>query len=212
MTVARRAYRREGEERRREALIAAAIELVSEGGHAAATVRAIAERAGVTPGLIRHYFASKEDLTRAACLAMMDRMMTGKAPDAAAAHGDPVARLAVWVVTRLRPAMMDPKMLLAWAGFLPLIRTDQAMRAAHGSTYRGFRDALQGLIGDVPGRVGKPDNAALAIACNAVVDGLWLEGSLQPDALRQPELERIALDAIGAILGIDVKGALPRES
>ena len=66
MTGERRKFRREGEERRRDALIAAALDLVSEGGPEAATVRAIAERAGVTPGLIRHYFRTKEDLTRAA--------------------------------------------------------------------------------------------------------------------------------------------------
>ena len=53
MTVDRRPYRRESEDSRREALIAATQALVAEGGPRAATVRAIAERAGVTPGLIR---------------------------------------------------------------------------------------------------------------------------------------------------------------
>ena len=66
MQPARRLYRRESEESRRSALIAATQELVAEGGPEAATVRAISERAGVTPGLIRHYFQSKDELTRAA--------------------------------------------------------------------------------------------------------------------------------------------------
>ncbi len=65
-TADRRPYRREGEEKRRDDLIAAAIDLVAEGGPEAATVRAIAARAGVTPGLILHYFQYKEDRTRAA--------------------------------------------------------------------------------------------------------------------------------------------------
>ncbi|HRK43503.1 MAG TPA: TetR family transcriptional regulator, partial [Gemmobacter sp.] len=42
MTGERRKFTREGEERRREALIAAALDLVAEGGPGAATVRAIA--------------------------------------------------------------------------------------------------------------------------------------------------------------------------
>jgi TetR/AcrR family transcriptional regulator, transcriptional repressor of bet genes len=55
----RRKFRREGEERRREALMAQRRwNLMAEGGVSGATVRAIAERAGVTPGLIRHYFES----------------------------------------------------------------------------------------------------------------------------------------------------------
>ncbi len=74
MTGERRKFRREGEETRRDALIAAALALVAEGGAQAATVRAIADRAGVTPGLIRHYFDTKEDLTRAAYASADGRM------------------------------------------------------------------------------------------------------------------------------------------
>ena len=74
MAEDRRPYRRESQESRREALITAALELMAEGGAQAATVRAIAERAGITAGLIRHYFQSKDDLTRAAYAALMDRM------------------------------------------------------------------------------------------------------------------------------------------
>jgi TetR/AcrR family transcriptional regulator, transcriptional repressor of bet genes len=212
MAVERRAYRREGEERRREALISAAMELVSEGGPAAATVRAIAERAGVTPGLIRHYFSGKEELSRTAYLALMGKMVTDNEQAMEAVSGDTMTKLAICVVTWLRPPVMDPNALLVWAGFLPLIISDQAMREAHGKTYRGFRSVLEGLIAALPGRAGRADNRALATACNAVVDGLWLEGSLQPEMLDQAELERIGLDAIGAILGIDLKGALPQEN
>ena len=43
----------------------AAIELVASGGAEAATVRAVAERAGVSPGLIRHYFGSSAGLIEA---------------------------------------------------------------------------------------------------------------------------------------------------
>ena len=76
MTVTRRQYRREGEESRRAALIAATQSLVAEGGPEAATVRAIASRAGVTAGLIRHYFQTKEELIRAAYRALMDASIT----------------------------------------------------------------------------------------------------------------------------------------
>ncbi len=211
MVTTRRAYRREGEERRREALIAAAIQLVTEAGPGAATVRAIAERAGVTPGLIRHYFSGKDELSRAAYVAMMQRMVIDNQAAIDAVPGDAVTRFAVCVVTWLRPPVKDPQALVVWAGFVPMIRADPAMREAHGATYRAFRDQWEVLIAALPGRADQPDNRALATACNAVIDGLWLEGSLQAEALNQSELERIGLDAIGAILGIDLKGALPQE-
>jgi TetR/AcrR family transcriptional regulator, transcriptional repressor of bet genes len=211
MTAERRPYRREGEERRREALIEAAIGLVSDGGPAAATVRAIAERAGVTPGLIRHYFTGKEELSRAAYAAMMSRMVIDNKAAIDAVEGDATTRFAVCVVAWLRLAVKEPNALHIWAAFIPYIRSDAAMHDTHGATYRAFRDQWEELISALPGRAGKTDNRALATACNAVIDGLWLEGSLQPEMLDQRELERIGLDAIGAILGIDLQGALPSE-
>ena len=102
MQPARRLYRRESEESRRTALILATQELVAEGGPEAATVRAIAERAGVTPGLIRHYFQSKDELSRAAYRALMDGM-TAKGADAIEGVGaGPEERLAAFIAAPVR--------------------------------------------------------------------------------------------------------------
>ena len=46
----------------RERLLAAARELIEDGGYGSASVAAIAERAGVAAGTLYRHFASKEDL------------------------------------------------------------------------------------------------------------------------------------------------------
>lgn len=209
MKVVRRIFRREGEEARREALITAALDLVAEGGAAAATVRAIANRAGVTPGLIRHYFETKEHLTRAAYRALMDRLVEipktcmDNAPDI------PRARLAAFVAASLRPPVMDPAAMGRWAAFIHQVRRDPAMAAVHEATYLAYRDLLQQLIADLPG----PNDTArlrnLAIACNGVIDGLWLEGGALPHTFAKDELARIGLDAVGAILGVELIEYMP---
>ncbi len=51
---------------RREALLAAAIELFAEGGARAVTHRAVAARAGLPPATTTYYFASIEELVREA--------------------------------------------------------------------------------------------------------------------------------------------------
>jgi hypothetical protein len=48
---------------------------------------------------------------------------------------------------------------------------------------------------------------AQAIACNAVIDGLWLEASLLPQAFADGEMARIGLSSVGAILGLDLTAA-----
>src|SRR2546423_15098014 len=50
----------------REGILAAARELVGEGGYDNATIRGIAARAGVDPALVHHYYGSKADLFAAA--------------------------------------------------------------------------------------------------------------------------------------------------
>lgn len=207
----RRKFRREGEERRREALMGAVLELVAEAGVAGATVRAIAERAGVTPGLIRHYFDGKDDLVRAAYTQVMDRMTAESEQAAEPACGDPQTRLAAFVAASLRPPVMESERVGLWAGFLHQVRRDAAMREVHRATYLGYRDRLQALIMALPGR-SDPDTArALAIACNGVIDGLWMEGGVLPDAFAAGELERIGLSAVSAILGLPLP-LPPRET
>ena len=44
----------------------------------------------------------------------------------------------------------------------------------------------------------------LAIACNAVIDGLWMEGSALPDAFAKGELVQIGIRSISAMLGVDL--------
>ena len=64
MTGERRKFRREGEERRRDALISAALDLIAEGGPGAATVRAIADKIAVMyRGAVVRYGTKTDVLT-----------------------------------------------------------------------------------------------------------------------------------------------------
>lgn len=213
MPADRRPYQRASEEARREAMIRAVLDLVAEGGLQTATVRAIADRAGVTPGLIGHYFGTKEDLTRAAYRQMMDRMTAdNETAIAAAGTADrPAAqRLADFVATALRPPVMDALRLGLWASFLQAIRREPEMREIHRQTYLSYRDILEQLIGALnrPGADAARCRAD-AIACNALIDGLWLEGAALPEDFEPGALERIGLAAVAAILGVTLPPPAP---
>lgn len=205
MTMRRRRFKRESEETRRDQLIAAALELIGERGPESATVRAIAERAGVTQGLIRHYFQTKEDLTRAAYDAHMGQV--NKAAFAAMARRDipPVERLALFVAVILTPPDLDPTSFGIWAGFLQMVRRDPAMARVHEANYLALRNRLEELIAELPGPA-RPaaELRHLGIACNAVLDGLWLEGSAYPEGFTPHEVAQIGLAAVGALLGVDL--------
>lgn len=61
MTSSRRGRRPAGEQTREQLLEAARVEFI-ERGYEGATVRAIAQRAGVDPGMVNHWFGSKDGL------------------------------------------------------------------------------------------------------------------------------------------------------
>lgn len=210
MSGERKRFTRESEERRRETLIAATLELVAEGGVAMATVRAIAERAGVTPGLIRHYFATKEALTRAAYRHLMERMTEENLSVLDEQAGQSAeARLAAFVAASLRAPVVAPERLGRWAAFIQMVRQDPAIREIHELTYLHYRDRLESLLAELPGPRPPADLRRLAIACNGVIDGLWLEGCALPESFDDDELARIGVASVGAILGLDLLPHMP---
>lgn len=201
-------FRREPAAQRKEALIQATLSLVAEEGVHGATVRAIADRANVTQGLIRHYFSSKEELIMAAYAYHMNAMTTLTTAPGTDPGMSNRARLARFITVGLSPPVVDPKSVSLWAGFLNTVRADARMKAIHEQTYHDFRDRLEALIGAALEEAGTPAPPpllrSLAIACNALVDGLWMEGGALPDAFDAGELPRIGLRSAGAIIGLDL--------
>lgn len=200
MSDARRSYRREPEDQRREALLLGALEMMSLGGPHAMTVRAIAEKAGATPGLIRHYFGTKDELIRCAFERFMADMTAQSLPAPKAEGQNSAADIAAMICASLRAPVLDGDRVRVWAGFLQMAQQNPAMRQTHQKTYLAYRDRLQDLIAALPGKSDPAHARSLAIACNAVIDGLWLEGAILPNGFAEGEVERIALDAISAIL------------
>ena len=192
---------------RREALIEAVLDLIAEGGPQAASVRAIATRAGATPGLIRHHFANKEALIGAAFVTFMQRVLD--AGVAGLPPGDVAARqrLAAFVRGALRPPAMSRRNLLLWTTFEQMTRHDPRMRVMHDDGHLTLRNRLAELIAKAYFVEGREATSQLvrrkAIACGAVIDGLWMEASLQRDAPPE-ELAGIGCDAIGAIIGLEL--------
>jgi TetR/AcrR family transcriptional regulator, transcriptional repressor of bet genes len=200
----RKPYRREAEDKRRQALMSATLALVAEGGARAATVRAIADRAGVTAGLIRHYFQTKENLVAESYRHLMTTMTEASAGVLAYAPTDPHARLAAFAAATLKPPVVDRDSVIRWASFIQDTRNNATMLDIHRQTYLGYRDHLHSLIAALPATRSDDEVRALAIACNALLDGLWMEGSTLPDAFAKGELVRIGVRALGALLGVDL--------
>ncbi len=175
----------------RERLLAAAQELIEAGGYGAASVIAIAERAGVAAGTLYRHFASKEELFvevfRSVC-AGEERAMRAAAArmpaDASAAQ-----RLETVLATFAQRALRNPR--LAWALIAePVDPRVDAERLAYRERYAALiADGLRAGIeaGELP-----PQNVALTAAALVGGCGEVLVGPLSPVAQSAPaEVEMI---------------------
>jgi AcrR family transcriptional regulator len=165
----------------RERLLRAAQELIEEGGYAASSVAAIADRAGVAAGTLYRHFESKEDLFvevfRAVCSGEERAMRAAGAamPEGASAAG----RLEDVLATFAERALRNPR--LAWALIAePVDPLVDAERLAYRSRYAAvIAEELRAGItaGELPSQ-----NVALTAAALVGGCGEALVGPLSPVA------------------------------
>jgi len=158
----------------RERLLTAAHELIEQGGYGAASVIAIAERAGLAAGTLYRHFASKEDLFvevfRAVC-SREERAMRLAAETSQAA--DAAERLEIVLATFAQRALRNPR--LAWALIAePVDPRVDAERLAYRARYAeliaaGLRDGID--AGELPAQNADLTAAALVGGCGEALVG-----------------------------------------
>ncbi len=196
MTAARQAFTRESADARRADLIEATAAVLAEHGLAGTNVRAICAKAGVSPGLLRHYFDGIDDLVAATYQATSDRMDMIFASAVDKAGADPRARLTAYLTASFRAPVTDPELLGAWTAFWALARSDARMAAIHAESYAGYRERL----GELLAACGSRDAGRLAIMLTAMVDGLWLELSLDAASFGAEAAAAMVEKAVAALL------------
>ncbi len=192
----RAAFTREAPDVRRQALVAAAETVLAREGVGGTSVRAICAEAGVSPGLLRHYFEGVDDLIAAAYEAVGQRIDTALDTALDAAGAEPRARLLAYLAASFAAPVLDERLLAAWIGFWSLVKTKPRMAAIHAASYAGFRARLEMLLREAGAR----ETRAAAIALTATVDGLWLELCLDPRTFSPGDARSIVERTVGSWL------------
>lgn len=194
---------REDADVRRQSLIAACAECLADVGARGVSVRSICRRAGVSAGLLTHYFSGIDQLILATYRDTGRRVAEATEAAVAAAGPDPRARLEAYVTASFRPPVLDPQLLATWLAFWSLITADPAMAREHAESYGDFREELEALLRACQGPSASADNLRLqAIAITALVDGLWLELCLdQRGPFNPAEAEKLALGVLDGLVG-----------
>jgi AcrR family transcriptional regulator len=185
MTEPSRKFRRVDPGLRREALIEAALRCLAREGHGGLSVRRIAAEAGVSVGLINHYFPSIDRLIADAYEILATGIADKMAAAAERAEGSPRERFARLIEASFAPDIMDPALLKVWVVFWGMILHSPAMRAVQKRNNDRFCGVFERFLRDVAEAEGRRvDTALLALGLSAMHDGLWLEFCLDPDSFK----------------------------
>jgi TetR/AcrR family transcriptional regulator, transcriptional repressor of bet genes len=196
MQAVRSPFTRESADTRRDALIAACAASLAANGVQGTSVRAICTAAGVSPGLLRHYFDGIDALIAATYRWTGERVQTALLEAVANAPPTPRARLLAYLTASFAPPIADPELLATWLAFWALTKTDAKIAALHGQIYSDYRAELESLLAACrPG-----DHRLIAVALTALVDGLWLELSLGNAPFSRDEAGHLVEKWLGALL------------
>jgi DNA-binding transcriptional regulator YbjK len=192
------AFRRAEPDERRISLIEASTRVLARDGVAGASVRAIAQEAGVSPGLVGHYFAGIDALVAATYAHVEARVSDVLDAAVNGAGPDPRARLDAFVTASFSTSLASGELLATWIAFWSLVRSRPEITRQHDEQYAAFRMRLEHLLGACGMPAERRPHAAIAIT--ALVDGLWLELCLSPHAFSAAEAGAIARTMLDALL------------
>jgi AcrR family transcriptional regulator len=193
MATAEPRFTRDLPEVRKRKLIEATAQCLAEFGHAGTSVRAVAAKANVSPGLVAHHFKGIDELIVAAYDHVGGQVAKALAEAVNSAPDDAESKLRAFIDVSFKPPVLDRDLLAIWLSFWSLVRRDPGVRKVHKKVYTDYRRRLETLIAEAAGtRRIKIDAHLAALGFTAMLDGLWLELCLDPTIFSRDDALRIA--------------------
>jgi len=162
------------EDLRRRQLVEVTIDSLAELGYVGTTLAQIATRAGVSPGLVAHYFGDKDGLLDAAFRALA-RRVGNQVRVRLRQVSTPRGRIQAVIDANLAPEEFEQRTGTAWLAFWGQVLQVKSLRRVQSvyqqRTLSNLRSSLRKLV--------PPEEAQrLASMIAAMIDGVWLRAAL----------------------------------
>jgi betaine-aldehyde dehydrogenase len=163
-----------GDDSRRRQLIDVTIDSLAELGFVGTTLAQIAGRAGVSPGLVAHYFDDKDGLLEAA-FRTLARRVSDQVRARLRVTQTPRGRIQAVIDANLAPAEFDQRTGTAWLAFWGQVLQSAGLKRVQ-SVYQ--QRTLSNLRGYFKKLLPAGEAASLAAMVAAMIDGVWLRAAL----------------------------------
>jgi betaine-aldehyde dehydrogenase len=162
------------EDARRRQLVEVTIDSLAELGYVGTTLAQIASRAGVSPGLVAHYFGDKEGLLDATFRSLA-RRVGNQVRSRLRQVSTPRARIQAVIDANLAPEEFERRTGTAWLAFWGQVLRVKSLERVQ-SVYQ--RRTLSNLRCSLKQLVSPEEARRLAAMIAAMIDGVWLRAAL----------------------------------
>lgn len=166
---------------RKRQLIDATIATIAEHGFGEATIARIARRAGLSPGIIAHYFGGKDALLAATMRHLLTELLSD-ATDRLKRARTPLERAEAVIAANFGDSQFNREVIAAWFAFWGEVPHAPELKRLNDVYMRRTRSNLKHALRPV---VGEPDADRIARRAACLIDGIWVRAALTetaPDA------------------------------
>lgn len=179
-------------------LVEATIASIHRYGLCDTSVATITEIAGLSRGMVRHCFASKNAMLVAAYGKLRAEWTAAMFEDRG---GTARERLVGVIDSMFAPPNFDPPKLSAWLAFSVAAHSDEDLREVNRATYADWHAGIEAAIARHAAETGEPVEAGrVAMTVLALSDGLWLQHMLDPERMPRALIRDLCVEALFALM------------
>jgi AcrR family transcriptional regulator len=167
--------RRQSPTVRRQDLLAVTVSCLARLGPRGTTGREICRQAGVSHGLLRHYFSNPDNLLLETYEQLCDQLLAHLEAQVAPFEDDPDRALHAFFVAVFSKQWASPDIIGAWMVFWQLVRSREDFAEVSAAFNLRQSALLEGIVRKLPKIEGTPPMKDAVAILSAVLDGLWIE-------------------------------------
>ncbi|SOD91731.1 choline-responsive transcriptional repressor BetI [Caenispirillum bisanense] len=172
---------------RRKQLIDATIQAIHRYGYGDATVARIASTAGLSAGIIAHYFGGKNELLAATMRSLLTDLRR-EAIRRLTQADSPLARVEAIVAANFDETQCTPEVVAAWLAFWAQVPHAPELARLQGVYRRRLRSDLRHALRQL--KLAERDLDEMTEVLGSLIDGIWLRAALAEDGLDIPAARR----------------------
>ncbi|UPW17228.1 transcriptional regulator BetI [Agarivorans sp. TSD2052] len=177
---------------RRPQLVDATMAVINDVGLSGASVTLISKKAGVSSGIIHHYFGGKHGLLEETMRTVLRQLSTASIEHLRAVDPNNVtARVKAIVAANFDGYQVEGKVVKTWLAFWAQAMHDGSLHRLQRVNERRLLSHLRYELKQV-----LPADQALFVAQGiaALIDGIWLRGALNPDGISAEKAQALIAD------------------